>query len=115
MDCENNEERRTVRTHLTKPLLLSILVMGLTVGLASAQDRGRGGRGGGGFAMLTVTSTSFGDGAEIPAKYTGGQGTSPQLSWSGAPTGTASFVLIMHDVDVAVPAGGLNTDITHWV
>lgn len=42
-------------------------------------------------------------------------GTSPQLSWSGAPIGTASFVLIIHDVDGAVPAGGLSTDITHWV
>jgi phosphatidylethanolamine-binding protein (PEBP) family uncharacterized protein len=95
----------------------------LALGMASAQDRagggaqagGRGGRGGGGLAMLTVTSSSFADGAEIPAKYTGGQGTSPQLSWSGAPAGTASFVLIMHDVDVAFPAGGLNSDITHWV
>jgi Raf kinase inhibitor-like YbhB/YbcL family protein len=104
-----------MRTHLTKRLLLSVLAVGLAAGLASAQDRGRGGRGGGGLAMLTVTSTSFADGAEIPAKYAGGQGTSPQLSWSGAPMGTASFVLIMHDVDVAVPAGGLNTDITHWV
>jgi Raf kinase inhibitor-like YbhB/YbcL family protein len=108
---------------------MPIVVMLLTVGLASAQDRGRGdgragagagaqgrgGRGGGGLAMLTVTSSSFADGAEIPAKYTGGQGTSPQLSWTGAPMTTASYVLIMHDVDVAVPAGNLNNDITHWV
>jgi Raf kinase inhibitor-like YbhB/YbcL family protein len=62
-----------------------------------------------------VTSTSFADGAEIPAKYTGGQGVSPQLSWSGAPAGAVSYVLIMHDVDVAIPAGSLNNDITHWV
>ena len=28
---------------------------------------------------------------------------------------TTSFVLVMHDVDVAIPAGNLNNDITHWV
>ena len=118
-----------MRTRVTGHLLLSMLVVFLTIGLASAQDRGRGdgrgaggaqgggraGRGGGGLAMLTVTSTSFPDGAEIPAKYAGAQGTSPQLSWSGAPMGTASYVLIMHDVDVAIPAGNLHNDITHWV
>ncbi len=112
-----------MQTRLTKHLLLSAVVTILTVGVASAQDRGagaaqgggRGGRGGGGLAMLTVTSTSFADGAEIPAKYAGGQGISPQLSWSGAPMGTAAFVVIMHDVDVAIPAGNLHNDITHWV
>ena len=113
-----------MRTRVTAHLLIAAVGVILSTGLAAAQDRGasagaqaggRGGRGGGGFAMLTVTSTSFADGAEIPAKYTGGQGVSPQLSWSGAPAGAASFVLIMHDVDVAVPAGSLNNDITHWV
>jgi phosphatidylethanolamine-binding protein (PEBP) family uncharacterized protein len=43
------------------------------------------------------------------------QGTSPQLSWSGAPAPTASYVLLMHDIDVAIPAGNLANDITHWV
>ena len=116
-----------MRTRLIGHLLMSAAVTILTVGLASAQDRGagagagaaqgagRGGRGGGGLAMLTVTSTSFADGAEIPAKYAGGQGVSPQLSWSGAPATATSFVLIMHDVDVAIPAGNLTNDITHWV
>ena len=114
-----------MRTRLTGQLMLSLVVTILTISPAAAQDRGQGagagaqgGRGGGrggGLAMLTVTSTSFADGAEIPAKYTGAQGTSPQLSWTGAPMATASYVLIMHDVDVAVPAGGLHNDITHWV
>ena len=116
-----------MRTRLKSYLMMSAAVTILTVGLASAQDRGagagagaaqgagRGGRGGGGLAMLTVTSTSFADGAEIPAKYAGGQGVSPQLSWSGAPATATSFVLVMHDVDVAIPAGNLANDITHWV
>src|SRR3954453_3995309 len=114
-----------MRTRLAGQLLMSLVVGMLTAGVASAQDRGaapggaqaagRGGRGGGGLAMLTVTSTSFPDGGEIPAKYAGGQGVSPQLSWSGAPMSTTSFVLVMHDVDVAIPAGNVNNDITHWV
>ena len=111
-----------MRARLAGHLLRSVGIVILAMGIASAQDRGaapqgagRGGRGGGGLAMLTVTSTSFPDGGEIPAKYAGGQGVSPQLSWTGAPATTASYVLIMHDVDVAVPAGNLGSDITHWV
>jgi Raf kinase inhibitor-like YbhB/YbcL family protein len=64
---------------------------------------------------LAVTSTSFTDGGEIPAKYAGQQGTSPQLSWTGAPAATKNFVLVMHDVDAAIPAGNVTNDITHWV
>jgi Raf kinase inhibitor-like YbhB/YbcL family protein len=109
---------------LGRLLLFPVLVTGLASTSALAQDRGAGaggraggggGRGGGGLTMLTVTSTSFADGAEIPAKYAGAQGVSPQLSWTGAPATAMSYVLIMHDVDVAVPAGSLSNDITHWV
>jgi Raf kinase inhibitor-like YbhB/YbcL family protein len=104
-------------------LLLQVFIVGAVAGLALAQDRGaggaqgggRGGGRGGGLTMLTVSSTSFADGAEIPAKYAGAQGVPPELSWSGAPAGTMSYVLIMHDADVAVPAGSLNNDISHWV
>ena len=75
---------------------------------------------GGGWVMpsivtLTVTSTSFPDGGELPAKYSGQKGTSPQLSWTGAPAATRSFVLVMRDLDAAIPAGSLANDITHWV
>jgi hypothetical protein len=85
-------------------------------GAGGGGGRGAGGGrgGGGGIVTIAVTSTSFQDGAEIPAKYTG-QGISPQLSWTGAPPNTTSFVLIMHDVDAAIPAGSLNNDISHWV
>ena len=38
-----------------------------------------------------------------------------RLPWTGAPAATASFVLIMHDLDVAIPAGNLTGDISHWV
>jgi len=75
---------------------------------------GRGGRGGGGIVTITMTSTSFPDGGEIPAKNAGGMGVSPQLSWSGAPANTMSYVLIMHDVDAATQPA-VSPDITHWV
>ncbi len=107
-----------MQRNLVRMFSLSFLIMAVSATLAMAQGgqgRGGGGRGGGGVITITVTSTSFPDGSEIPAKYTGQQGTSPQLSWTGAPAGTMSYVLIMHDVDAAFPAGNLGTDISHWV
>src|SRR4051812_26518254 len=106
----NHYKETRMQKHLMNTLGLLVLVASLaaTPALGQGQGRGdgaqrggggggagRGGRGGGGIVTLAVSSTSFPDGSEIPAKYTG-QGTSPQLSWSGAPMGTASFVLIMH-------------------
>src|SRR5262245_51375221 len=111
-------QRNPVRTFLFLSLILALvaavaMAQGGQGGQAGGGGRG-GGRGGGGIVTLAVTSTSFPDGAEIPAKHTG-QGTSPQLSWTGAPAATMSYVLIMHDVDAAIPAGSLNNDISHWV
>ena len=108
-----------MRKNRTRTLLLLSLMILIVASAAMAQGagQGRGGRGGGGGGIVTlaVSSTSFPDGGEIPAKYTGGQGASPQLSWSGAPAATMSYVLIMHDTDAAIPAGSLNNDISHWV
>jgi Raf kinase inhibitor-like YbhB/YbcL family protein len=39
-----------------------------------------------------------------------GQNVSPQLSWSGAPAGTKSFVLMVHDPDAPTGSGWW-----HWV
>ena len=107
----------------TLALMAGVLALAATPSLAQGgqgggrgqgSGGGRGGRGGGGIVTITVSSTSFPDGAEIPAKYTG-QGVSPELSWTGAPAATMSYVLIMHDVDAAIPAGNLTNDISHWV
>ena len=94
-------------------LMLCLAALALAATPSFAQG-GRG-RGGGGIVTLAVSSTSFPDGGEIPAKYAGQQGVSPQLSWTGAPAGTMSYVVIMHDVDAAIPAGSLSNDISHWV
>lgn len=62
-------------------------------------------------APLTVTSPAFEDGGAIPERNSAyGENLSPALAWAGAPEGTLSFVLIVHDRDVPVPGG-----FVHWV
>jgi len=75
---------------------------------------GRGGGGRGAIATMTLTSTAWADGGQMPVKYSqAGDQMSPPLAWSGAPDGTASFVLLMHDVDAA--SGNGTDDILHWL
>jgi Raf kinase inhibitor-like YbhB/YbcL family protein len=64
---------------------------------------------------LTLTTTAFPDGAEIPAKYTQSvpNPVSPKLEWTHVPANTVSFVLIMHDPDTAPQKK--STDILHWM
>ena len=82
---------------------------------AQPQAQGRGGGGGrGGVRVMTLTSTAFTDGGQIPAKYAQpGHDVSPPLSWSGGPDSVVSYVLIVHDAD-AVIGNGLD-DVLHWM
>ena len=49
---------------------------------------------------FTLVSTAFQEGAAIPRRFTcDGQDVSPDLSWSGAPTGTQAFALTVVDPD----------------
>src|SRR5262245_32990164 len=76
-----------------------------------AGQRG-GGRGRGAIQSMTMTSPAWPDGASIPRKYTqAGDDVSPPLAWSGAPEGTASFVLVVHDLDAAIGTD----DLLHWL
>ncbi len=76
--------------------------------------RGGGGRGRGGVRVMTLTSSAFTDGGQIPAKYAQtGRDVSPALTWSGAPDSTQSFVLIVHDADAAIGDG--TSDMLHWM
>jgi hypothetical protein len=58
---------------------------------------------------LTLTSATFAPQTTVPmsmvAKDCGGGNVSPQLSWSGAPAGTKSFALVVHDPDAPIPGG----------
>jgi Raf kinase inhibitor-like YbhB/YbcL family protein len=59
-------------------------------------------------ADFVLTSPSFAEGGDIPAKFTcDGESLSPALSWEGAPEETAAYALIVDDPD----GGGY----VHWV
>lgn len=53
-------------------------------------------------AVLTVTSPEFGHRVAIPAAFTCRGGHNPPLSWSGAPTSTKAFALVMDDVNTPI-------------
>src|SRR5262249_59180545 len=73
-----------------------------------------GGRGRGAIQNMTLTSSAWPDGGRIPVKYTqAGDDAAPPLAWTGTPEGTASFVLVAHDVDAAIGPG--TDDLLHWM
>ena len=64
---------------------------------------------------LTLTSSVFEHGGEIPSRFTcEGEDVSPDLSWSGLPEGTRSLVLIMDDPDAPDP-GAPKMVWDHWL
>jgi len=91
----------------------------LAVATIAAQERGRG-AGGPPAAPMTLTVSGFPDGGQIPVRFSQaaegaapGEGTSPAMAWTNVPAGTQSFVLHMHDLDVA--RNRTTDDQAHWL
>lgn len=64
---------------------------------------------------LAIRSPDFADHAPIPVRYTcDGENISPALAWSGAPSATRSFALVVVDPDAPDPAAPKRTFV-HWV
>src|SRR5262245_40135362 len=108
-------------------LFFALAIVFVVVLSVSAQERpgGQGGTApppgvGGGAPPMTLTTTAFSDGGQIPVKFSQaaegaapGEGTSPALTWANAPAGTQSFVLHMHDMELA--RNKTTDDQVHWV
>ena len=91
-------------------------VVSLVATHALAQQRG----GAPAAPPMTMTVAGFADGGAIPVKYSQaapgvavGEGLSPAITWTNVPAGTQSFVLNMHDMDVA--RNRTTDDQAHWV
>jgi Raf kinase inhibitor-like YbhB/YbcL family protein len=98
----------------------AMFVAAVVIGADAAQTPPPGGQGGqraGGAPAgpaMTLKTTAFPDGGPIPAKYTqAGEQVSPALTWTNAPPNTASFVLHMHDLEVA--RNRTADDQVHWL
>ena len=95
--------------------LAAVIAMG--AGAMIAQDKG--GKGGGkgkgpGIpAPLVLKLADYADGSVMPAKNgcaNGNMAVSPKIDWTGAPAGTMTFALILHDTDVDINGD----DVLHW-
>jgi len=94
--------------------IYSILMFMVGVSAVAAAQAQQAPAGGPAPRPMTLTTTAFPDGGQIPAKYTqAGEQVSPALTWTNTPAGTASFVLHMHDIDVA--RNKTTDDQAHWV
>ena len=99
-------------------ILASIIIVG-SAALIAAQARD-GQRGAPAGPAMTLTVSGFPDGGAIPVKFSQaaegaapGEGTSPAMTWANAPAGTQSFVLNMHDMELA--RNKTTDDQAHWV
>ncbi len=90
-------------TRLTAAVALSMVLSAVPAALAQGTFR--------------LTSPDVAEGAPIKAEQVfngfgcSGGNVSPALNWTGAPAGTKSFALIVHDPDAPTGVGGF----THWI
>ena len=99
-----------------KKFSVMILAIALAIGTTLvAQDKDKAKAKGPAGPGLTLTTTAFQDGAEIPAKYTQADPNpvSPKLDWTNVQGTPATFAILMHDPDVALQRN--TNDVTHWM
>jgi Raf kinase inhibitor-like YbhB/YbcL family protein len=97
---------------VSKLMILPVILGGLAATVAAQNPPARGGAPAA--LPLTMTTTAWPDGTDIPAKYTqAGDQISPELKWANTPAGTASFVLLMHDPEASL--NGTTDDQLHWL
>jgi len=99
-------------------VLAVFAVAGIALSAQAPAPAGQGGRAGAPASPpMVLSTTAFPDGGVIPNKHTQVQqaerGISPALTWTNAPAGTQSFVLHMHDMEVA--RNKTTDDQVHWV
>jgi len=103
---------------MTKTLhgFMIVTIIFASAALVAAQRRGGAPAG----PPMTMTVAGFPDGGQIPVKFSQaapgvapGEGLSPAISWASAPAGTQSFVLNMHDMEVA--RNRTTEDQAHWI
>ncbi len=84
-----------------KTILTTLAITGILLSNACISNSGAG---------LVISSPSFKDNDIMPVQFTcNDKNISPKIEWSGAPTDTKSFALIMVDLDA--PGGTF----THWL
>ena len=88
---------------------VGLIVAAVCLATSSGFAQGRGG----GTPGMALTSTAWQDGGNVPAKHAQPSSVSPALEWTNVPQGTVSFVLLMHDPDVARMR--TTEDILHWL
>lgn len=95
-----------MKRQLGKGVLTGVVVLGLSAGLATAQD-------------FTISSSAFQDGGWLQQKNAGsnpknpncvGQNVSPPLAWTNVPAKATSLALLMFD-----PEGRGGMGVSHWV
>ena len=102
-------------------LILCVSAILLVAVLLSARDPGRGGPPAAPAPRpMTLAIPGFPDGGQIPVKFSQaasgiapGEGMSPAMNWANVPAGTQSFLLHMHDLDLA--RNKTTDDQAHWV
>jgi len=92
-----NEIKKKIEVYLVITILTVVLIVGCIDQNISKSDENQEIQ----IGDITITSSAFEDGGNIPIKYTcDGDEITPPLSFSNIPNGTISLALILDDPDV---------------